>query len=92
MTKARVFLIGNFNFARPKEWMNWIQHFECFTGLTKENEMKQIHTLLLHYGDEAEDILSSFYPSVEEKKKYALVVRKFNSYFIKQRNIIQTQQ
>ena len=39
-------------------------------------------------GDRAEDILTSFALSDEDAKKYSVVIEKFNSHFIKRRNVI----
>ena len=39
-------------------------------------------------GDEADDILSSFHFSSEDKVKYDVVTEKFEGYFVKRRNAI----
>ena len=39
-------------------------------------------------GDEAEDILTSFRLTEEQRKNYTTVVEKFDSYFVKRRNLI----
>ncbi len=47
-----------------------------------------MHTLIYSMGDEADDILSSFELSEEDRKKYETVRDRFESYFVKKRNII----
>ena len=39
-------------------------------------------------GDEADDILSSFQLSSEDKAKYNVIKEKFEGYFVKHRNVI----
>ena len=90
MTEVRVRPPESFTFAKPETWPKWIKRFERFrhaSGLTKEDEVSQIHTLIYTMGDEAEDILSSFRLTEEQGKKYDTVVEKFDSYFVKRRNI-----
>ena len=47
-----------------------------------------MNTLIYSMGDEADDILRSFGLSEEDSKKYDTVVAKFESHFVKRRNII----
>ena len=80
-----------FTFSRPQEWPRWIRRFERFknaTGLTTKEETVQVNTLIYTMGDEADDILRSFGLSEEEKKVYTTVLNKFESHFVKRRNII----
>ena len=80
-----------FNFIRPDEWPRWIRRFDrfrCASGLNKKAEESQVHTLIYSMGDEADDILSSFELSEEDRKKYETVRDRFESYFVKKRNII----
>ena len=91
MAEVRVSPPENFTFSRPEEWTKWIKRFERFrhaSGLANEGQERQIHTLVYSMGDEAEDILSSFRLTEEQRKSYSTVVEKFGQYFIKRRNLI----
>lgn len=80
-----------FDFGHPEEWPKWIRRFERFrqaSGLAEKSEESQINTLIYAMGDEADDILSTFGLTTEEKKKYDTVVEKYQNHFIKRRNPI----
>ena len=80
-----------FNFSRPDEWPKWISRFErfrCASGLNEKGEEAQVHTLVYSMGDEADDILSSFRLTEQNRKKYEIVKEKFNTHFVKRRNTI----
>ena len=91
MAEIRITPPENFTFSRPEEWIKWIRRFERFrqaSGLAEKEEVSQIHTLIYTMGDEAEDILTSFRLTEEQRKNYTTVVEKFDSYFVKRRNLI----
>ena len=51
-----------FDFKKPDEWLKWkcrFQHFLSASGLDKEDEARQVSTLLYCLGDEAHDVLTS---------------------------------
>ena len=80
-----------FNFTKPEEWPNWIRRFERFrqaSGLSEKSQANQVNTLVYTMGDVADDILSSFGLSEEDKTKYDVVVEKFEAHFVKKRNVI----
>ena len=80
-----------FNFSQPQDWLKWAQHFERFwtaSGLVVKEEVIQVNTLIYSMGDEADDILRSFHLSDDDKKKYSTVKEKFDSHFVKKRNVI----
>ena len=80
-----------FSFSRPYEWPKWIRRFERFrsaSGLSGKGSEVQVNTLIYSMGDEADDILRSFGLTEEEKKNYDTVKEKFESHFVKRRNII----
>ena len=80
-----------FTFSRPEEWPKWIKRFERFrlaSELQKKEEESQVNTLLYTMGSEADDILYSFQLSETDSKKYEVVKGKFDSHFIKRRNVI----
>ena len=82
---------SSFNFANPEEWSNWIRRFERFrlaSGLNEKSSASQVNTLIYTMGDIADDILSSFGLSEDDKAKYKVVVEKFEAHFVKKRNII----
>jgi len=80
-----------FNFSRAEEWPKWIRRFDRFrfaSGLGEKSQENQVHTLIYSMGDEADDILSSFGLSEEDKKNYDIVRDRFESYFVKKKNTI----
>ena len=91
MTSFKVDLPEKFDFARQDEWPKWSRRFERFrqaSGLTKEEEESQINTLIYAIGDEADDVLSSFKLSAANLKKYDVVKKRFDDYFMVRRNVI----
>ena len=56
------------------------------TDLNEKNDLKPVSPLIYAMGDEAEDILDSFRLSDDERKSYAAVRGKFESYLMKKRN------
>ena len=80
-----------FNFSRPSEWVKWIRQFERFrvaSGIDKHSKAAQVNSLVYSMGDQADDILRSFNLSEEDSKKYTVVKEKFDSHFVKRKNII----
>ena len=80
-----------FTFSRPQEWSKWIRRFERFrsaSGLNDKPEEVQVNTLIYTMGDEADDILRSFTLTEEDARVYATVKGKFESHFVKRRNVI----
>ena len=80
-----------FTFSRPEEWPKWIKRFERFclaSDLHKKDGVSQVNTLIYTMGSEADDILYSFQPPETDSKKYEVVKGKFDSHFIKWRNVI----
>ena len=58
-----------------------------FSLCLRSLQENQVHTLVYSMGDEADDTLSSFDMS-EEDKKYEMVREKFENYFVQKRNVI----
>ena len=58
------------------------------SGLVEKAEEAQVNTLIYTMGDAADDILRSFRLSEADSKKYDTVTSKFDSHFIKRRNVI----
>ena len=80
-----------FNFKCPAEWTKWIHRFERFksaSGLGEKPEEVQVNALLYTMGANADDIFQSFGLSDENEKVYKTVKEKFDSYFVKRRNVI----
>ena len=76
---------------KPEEWPKWIRRFERFrvaSELNKKPENTQISTLIYSMGDEADDILSSFTMSDDDREKYDAVKAKSEGHFIIKRNVI----
>ena len=80
-----------FPFSRPDEWPQWKRRFEQFrlaSGLSAEEDTRQISALLYCMGDEAEDTLVSTNISEGDRKKYSTVIAKFDAFFIVRKNVI----
>ena len=80
-----------FNFSRPNEWTKWIRRFERYksaSGLEKKSVETKVDTLIYTMGAEVDDIFQSFGLSDDDKKKYKTVKAKFESHFVKRRNVI----
>ena len=80
-----------FRFNRPDEWEKWKRRFEQFrlaSGLSAESKERQVSTLLYTLGEDAEDVLSSTNISEDNRKKYAEVMSKLDSFFQVRKNVI----
>ena len=80
-----------FTFSKPEGWPSWIKRFERYrsaSSLDVKEEERQVSSLIYSMGEEAEDILESFRLSDDEQKSYETVRTKFESYFVKKRNIV----
>ena len=74
-------LLEGFTFSNPEGWPSWIRRFEKFRNafdLDEKSEEKQVSSLIYAMGDEAEDILDSFWLSDDEQKSYTTVRGKLN--------------
>ena len=75
----------SFNFSQPDGWPKWIRRFERFrqaSGLDTKGEPSQVNTLIYTMGDEADDLHDL------QMKVYDKVKAKFDSHFVKRRNLI----
>ena len=54
-------------------------HYYIASGLAKENEERQVSTLLCYLGEEADNVLTSTNITVESRKKFDL--GKFDEFF-----------
>ena len=80
-----------FDFKQPDEWSRWKRRFEQFrsaSGLSGQDQARQVSTLLYSLGDEAEDVLTSTNITAEGRTAYDTVVAKFDEYFKVRRNVI----
>jgi len=80
-----------FNFRNPDEWPRWKRRFEQFrtaSGLSTEDDLRQVSTLLYCLGEEADDVLISTNISEEDRKVYNSVMAKFDEFFKVQKNVI----
>ena len=83
-----------FTFGHPEQWPKWIRRFERFrkaSSLEEKAEEAQVNTLIYAMGNDAEDILRSIRLSDDDSKKYDVVKGKFDSHFVKRRNVIYEQ-
>ena len=80
-----------FCFDEPDEWPKWRYRFEQFrvaSGLDKEDEVRQVSTLLYCLGEEADDILTLTNITEDNRKKYSKVLAKFDGHFKVCKNVI----
>ena len=61
------------------------------SGLNKKDDTNQVNVLIYMMGDVADDILSSFGLSEEDKGKYDVVKIKRNAHFVKDTNVLNKQ-
>ena len=79
-----------FDFKPSENWPKWKKQFEQFwvaSGLAKEDEPRQVNTLLYCLSEEADDVLASTSIIAEGKKKYAMVLEKFDTFFQVKKNV-----
>ena len=91
MATFQVVAPDSFDVHCPDDWPKWIWRFERFRqalGLVHKAEEKQVNALIYTMGDAADDILSLFGLTEDNKKVYETVKEKFDSYFVKRRNVI----
>ena len=80
-----------FTFSKLEEWPKWIRRFKCFrtaSGFDVKSDEMQINALICSMEDEADDTLGSFRLSEEDGKTFEDVKAKFESLFVKKRNVI----
>ena len=83
-----------FDFKNPDEWPHWKRRFEQFcltSGLAKEEDSRQVSSLLYCLGEEREDVLLALKIVDKAKMKYDEVVNAFDaylSYFGVRKNVI----
>ena len=80
-----------FDFRAPDEWTTWKRRFQQFryaSGLSTEDELRQVSTLLYCLGEEADDVLTSTNISAGDRTNYDAVMRKFDDHSQVRRNII----
>ena len=81
----------NFDFKCPDNWPKWRRRFQQFreaSGLSGEDDVRQVSTLLYCLGEEANDVLASTHISEEDKKVFSKVVEKLDDYFKVRHNVI----
>ena len=91
MAQLRLQPPDQFNFKNPDDWPRWKRHFQQYrvvSGLTGDDEAKQISTLLYCLGEQAEAVLGSTDITEDERKLYDTVVAKLDGFFQVRRNVI----
>lgn len=82
---------GAFDFKHPDEWPKWKKRFGQFwiaSNLHKEEDARQVSTLLYCMGEEAGDVLDTTSITADDKAKYDPVIKAFDNFFKVRRNII----
>ncbi len=91
MAKFQIAPPKQFEFSQPDSWHVWIKRFERFrlaSGLSEKDESTEIAALVYSMSSKAETVLASFTLTEDERKAYDSVKRKFDSHFVKRRNVI----
>ena len=68
-----------FPFNSPDEWPKWKKRFEQYriaSGLAKEDDERQVSTLLYCLGEEADEVLTSTNITGESRKKFAREIQR----------------
>ncbi|XP_037508423.1 uncharacterized protein LOC119384799 [Rhipicephalus sanguineus] len=79
------------DFDNASEWPAWIQTFDDYryaSGLNERSEEAQVRALLYTMGRQARDIFSTFHLSEDDAKKFDVVKKRFDEYFVKDRNVV----
>ena len=91
MASVRLQPPSSFDFKTPDEWPRWKRRFEQFrlaSGLSAEDDDRQVSTLLYCMGEDAEDTLTSTNISAADRKKYDAVIGQFDRFFKVRKNVI----
>ncbi|XP_075550351.1 uncharacterized protein LOC142583756 [Dermacentor variabilis] len=79
------------DFDKTSEWLAWIDHFDDYRFATALNERSgeaQVRTLLYTMGRQAREVFATFELTDDEAKSYDVVKQRFDSHFVKERNIV----
>ena len=91
MAQIRLATPAPFDFRNPSDWQRWKRHFQQFreaSGLQGESQSKQVNTLLYCMGEEAGAVLASTNATEDDRKTYATVLAKFDTFFQVRKNMI----
>ena len=91
MADSRLVPPQPFDFRKPDEWPRWLRRFEQYrvaSGLSTEDEEKQVNTLLYCLGEEAGDVFAVSGATDKTKKKYTEAVDTFEKFFGVRKNLI----
>ena len=91
MADSRLVPPQPFDFRKPDEWPRWLRRFEQYrvaSGLSTEDEEKQLNTLLYCLGEEAGDVFAVSGATDKTKKKYTEAVDTFEKFFGVRKNLI----
>ena len=79
-----------FDFFYPEDWLKWIrfEQFRQASGLHEKGDENQVNTLIYTMGDQADDILTSFGLSEDDRRTYKTVKDKVKNDFVKKCNVI----
>ena len=91
MADSRLVPPQPFDFRKPDEWPRWLRRFEQYrvaSGLSSQEEEKQVNTLLYCLGEEAGDVFAACNATDKAKKVYAEAVHTFERFFGVRKNLI----
>ena len=69
------------------KWKRRFEQYRIASGLAKEDDERQVSTLLYCLGEEADDVLTSTNITVYSRKKFADVLQKFDEFFKVRKNV-----
>lgn len=82
----------NFDFSKPNLWQDWKERWETYhiaSKLFKDDGAVQVASLVYAMGQQAQTIFKSFnFDDDEQKKDYAIVLKKFDDHFVPSVNVI----
>ena len=81
----------SFIFTKPNEWPKWIRRFARFklpSCLDGKPDAVQVNALVYGMCDEADDIMTGFGITQEEREVYQSVKNKFDGHFVIRRKAI----
>ena len=91
MADSRLVPPQPFDFRKPDEWPRWLRRFEQYrvaSGLSSQEEEKQVNILLYCLGEEAGDVFAASDATDKAKKVYAEAVHTFEKFFGVRKNLI----
>lgn len=91
MASIRLEAPSPFDFKAPDEWPRWKRRFQQYrqaSGLSEENQARQVSTLLYCLGENAEETLASTTIEEAHRDDYEKVMEAFDAFYQVRKNVI----